>query len=188
MAGRPLPGNQRSLTGSGGNTLSAANRLAGKARTYLTFVLCGLLALILTAMVVLEATQVALRYGFGTGFIWTGDVSVLLMQWLAWIGAPALWLRRGHINIDLIDTLFGNKATQRLFRLLDGVMIAGALAILYFGLDVLAAFSLTEIPSLGLSGDVKYYPIMASACLLVVTGSINLMDQRSIDSSADSRP
>jgi TRAP-type C4-dicarboxylate transport system permease small subunit len=126
-------------------------------------------------MTSLEIVQVFLRYVAGSGFIWTGDVSVLLMQSLAWITAPALWLCRGHIAVELIGLTRDNQTKNRGAASLDALVVLAAVALLYYGQDALAAFANIDVPSLGTSGAVKYYPMMTGAVLLLASGALNLV-------------
>ena len=149
--------------------------LATQFRRLLFAVLCALSACILVMMTGLEIVQVFLRYVAGSGFIWTGDVSVLLMQSLAWATAPALWLCRGHIAVELIGLAPGGRSKRNLATILDALIVVAALALLWYGRDALAAFANIDVPSLGTSGAIKYFPMMAGAALLLSSGLLNLV-------------
>ncbi|GKX34115.1 MAG: hypothetical protein MnENMB40S_17330 [Rhizobiaceae bacterium MnEN-MB40S] len=146
--------------------------MAKRFHSLLTKALSIVLAALLLAMTLLEIVQVIMRYFAGSGFVWTGDVTVILMQSLAWIGAPALWLMRGHIAVELVS---GSGKPSLLAPVIDTGIVIGGLALLYYGQDALAAFANIDIPSLGMTGDIKYYPMMAGAFLIVVAGLLNLV-------------
>jgi TRAP-type C4-dicarboxylate transport system permease small subunit len=150
-------------------------RLAARIRSLLFAALCAVAACIMIAMTGLEIVQVFLRYVAGSGFIWTGDISVLLMQSLAWIGAPALWLCRGHIAVELIGLSRDDGARDHKAIILDILIVVAALALLHYGQDALAAFANIDVPSLGTSGSIKYYPMMTGAVLLLSSGLLNLV-------------
>ncbi|MBW8637858.1 TRAP transporter small permease subunit [Hoeflea sp. WL0058] len=158
--------------------------MAKRFHSLLTKTLSVMLAALLVAMTMLEIVQVIMRYFAGSGFVWTGDVTVILMQSLAWIGAPALWLMRGHIAVELISGS-GKGRASALALVVDAGIVAGGAALLYYGQDALAAFANIDIPSLGTTGDIKYYPMMAGALLLVIAGLLNLATGSRYTSASD---
>ena len=79
----------------------------------------------LAAMTLLTFVQVVLRYVFGTGFVWSLEVTQYLFAWLVLIGMSYGVRTQAHITIDAV--------TRRLPpRVARGVaMVALALALLY---------------------------------------------------------
>jgi TRAP-type C4-dicarboxylate transport system permease small subunit len=152
--------------------------LAAQARRRLAAVLRFMLGAILTALVCLDATQVVLRYLFLVGVAWGGDVATLLLFALAWLGAPLLWLSRGHISVDFVTALLGSRGRARLNATLDVVMIAGAGVLAAITVEAMEAYSLIDLPTLGTSAAVKYVPIFAGCALLALSGLINLLADR----------
>jgi C4-dicarboxylate transporter DctQ subunit len=60
----------------------------------------GLIALILAAMTILTFTQVVLRYGFNTGFVWQLEATTYMFSWLVMIGLSYCVRVRAHIGVD----------------------------------------------------------------------------------------
>ena len=65
----------------------------------------ALLALLLTAMILLASLQIALRHGFGVGVAWGDPLLRVLVLWLGLLGALAATRERHHINIDVVSRL-----------------------------------------------------------------------------------
>lgn len=131
-----------------------------------------IVAVVLIALITLETGQVLMRYVFLTGIAWGRDVITLMMFCLAWLGAPLLWLRAGHIVLQLplggaFDALSGHRAMNLLM-----LVAAPALAVITF--LAMQSFAFLDLPSLGTSAAVKFYPILAGAVLLVLAAAINL--------------
>lgn len=131
------------------------------------------LALTLVGLIALETSQVVMRYVFLTGMAWGRDVITLMMFVIAWLGAPLLWLKAGHITLNLVQDgrfyrLFGHT-TQNL------IMVVAAPALAIIGLQAMESFSFIDLPSLGTSAAVKFYPIVAGAILLFASSVINLV-------------
>ena len=131
------------------------------------------LAVTLVGLIALESGQVVMRYVFLTGMAWGRDVITLMMFVIAWLGAPLLWLRAGHIALDVVPDshffrLFGHR-TQNL------IMAVAAPALAIVGFEAMQSFSFIDLPSLGTSAAIKFYPILAGAVLLFAAAVINLV-------------
>lgn len=134
-----------------------------------------LLGALLLAMVLLDGSQVLMRYGFNTGITWGGDVASLLLLSLGWLGAPALWLSRSHIAVDLFP---GSALGGRVARAItDIAMIIGAAWLFHASLGALEAYSFIELPVLPVSASVKFLPITIGAALLALVALLNLLDR-----------
>lgn len=130
------------------------------------------LGAILIALISLEVVQVFLRYFLAEGLIWGRDVATLLLFCLAWIGAPLGWLNGNYIAVDLFA---GSRSGRRRAGIvLNLVMVAFAIALGVNTLQAIEAFSLIELPSLGVSAAVKFVPIIAGAALLILASLLNL--------------
>ena len=58
----------------------------------------------LAFMTVLTVVQVVLRYGFGTGFVWSLEVTTYTFAWLVLIGMSYGVRTEAHIAVDLITS------------------------------------------------------------------------------------
>jgi C4-dicarboxylate transporter DctQ subunit len=56
----------------------------------------------LTFMTVLTVVQVVLRYGFGTGFVWSLEATTYTFAWLVLIGMSYGVRTEAHIAVDLV--------------------------------------------------------------------------------------
>lgn len=70
----------------------------------------AVLVLILTAMILLAASQIVLRNFFGFGFIWADELLRMLVLWIAVAGAVAASRTDKHINIAVLDRFLPPKA------------------------------------------------------------------------------
>lgn len=92
----------------------------------------ALLAAILTTMVVLIFTNVALRYLFNSGIVFSEEVSRYLFVWLTFLGAVAVLADRGHQASDFLVNRLPVEARAALRRLSALVML-GAVALFGYG-------------------------------------------------------
>lgn len=130
------------------------------------------IGLCLVALVALDFWQVIQRYVLGVSWPWAGDLSIILLLALAWIGAGHLWLARGHIAVDLLP--FG----ARLLPLFDLVVLVGGALLLPLIWETMAAYSFIDLPALNVSGAVKYWPLLAGTGFLCVAAALMLVVRR----------
>jgi C4-dicarboxylate transporter DctQ subunit len=95
----------------------------------------GLLALLLTTMIVLAGTQILMRNLFDSGFVWIDPLLRVLVLWLGLIGATVATRHNKHIRIDLLSRYF-SRNTHRLIQVMVGQISAWTcLAIAWYGMD-----------------------------------------------------
>ncbi len=93
----------------------------------------ALLAVLLTAMILLAATQILLRNLFESGFVWIDPLLRVLVLWLGLIGAAVATRKNKHIRIDLLSRLF-ERNTHRLIQSIVGQVSAWTcLLVAWFG-------------------------------------------------------
>jgi TRAP-type C4-dicarboxylate transport system permease small subunit len=63
----------------------------------------AVLVIILTALILLAASQIVMRNFFNFGFIWTDEMLRMLVLWIAVAGAVAASRTDKHINIAILD-------------------------------------------------------------------------------------
>jgi C4-dicarboxylate transporter, DctQ subunit len=108
----------------------------------------GLIALLLAAMTLLTFTQVVLRYGFNSGFVWALEATTYLFGWLILFGISYCVRVHAHIGIDLLV-----KALPEAARRLVG-LTAIALCLLYAGLMAYGAWGYIErLMKLGITAE-----------------------------------
>jgi TRAP-type C4-dicarboxylate transport system permease small subunit len=146
-------------------------RLAGRAMVVLRQALgAGLLLLILLTLM-----QVALRYLFRNSIDWIEEISVVVLTWLAWVGAALLWLQRRHPAVDIVVGALSPAARRILHRLFDGIAIVVGVGLAVSTLGTIDAFAGIELAGLGIDSAVKYQPILAGGVGLALAGLVNLL-------------
>ena len=69
----------------------------------------AVLVTILTAMILLAASQIVMRNFFNFGFIWTDEMLRMLVLWIAVAGAVAASRTDKHINIAILDRFLPDR-------------------------------------------------------------------------------
>jgi len=110
------------VNAGGGSRLQRAGRLLARLED-------GILALLLTGMILLAVLQIFSRNLFSFGFVWGEPLLRTLVLWLALLGAMAATRDGNHIRIDLLSRFLPKRA-ERLLRRVTDLFSAGACALL----------------------------------------------------------
>ena len=86
----------------------------------------------LTFMTVLTVVQVALRYGFSTGFVWSLEATTYTFAWLVLIGMSYGVRTEAHIAVDLVTSRL-TPAGARLFAVIALVAALAYCALMIYG-------------------------------------------------------
>ena len=78
----------------------------------------------LTFMTVLTVVQVVLRYGFGSGFVWSLEATTYTFAWLVLIGMSYGVRTEAHIAVDLVTS----KLTPSGARVFASIALVASLA------------------------------------------------------------
>src|SRR5262245_21895988 len=106
----------------------------------------------LAFMTVLTVVQVVLRYGFGTGFVWSLEVTTYTFAWLVLIGMSYGVRTEAHIAVDLLTSRLSPSGT----RVAAAIALVAALA--YCALMIYAS-SLFVDPLMTLGTNARDIPL-----------------------------
>ena len=134
------------------------------------------MAAILLALVSLDAAQVTLRYLLGAGWPWAGDLAVILLLSLAWIGAGHLWWTGAHVAVDLLTDRPRLRAGLR--AVFGVTVVAGGIALVPMTARAMAAYGLIDLPALPLPASAKYLPVAVGASYAVLAAALRLAAPR----------
>ena len=143
-------------------------------RRYLTRGLTPLIGASLLVMLLLAFTQVVLRYAFAASLLWVEEVSVMLLSWMAWLGAIQLWLDQGHLVVDLLPARRAAGLRHGIAVGVNGLAIVGGIALAVVSTETLTAFGGIEMGSLEIDASIKYYPVVAGGVGLAAAGGLEL--------------
>ena len=95
----------------------------------------GLLALLLTLMIVLAGTQILMRNFFDSGFVWIDPLLRALVLWVGLVGATVATRHNKHIRIDLLSQYFRRNTVRLIEVVVSQVSAWTCLLVAWFGLD-----------------------------------------------------
>lgn len=91
----------------------------------------ALLAIILSAMIVLAFAQILMRNLFESGILWADPLLKVMVLWLGLLGALAATRERKHINIDVLSKLLPARG-RHILRALTTLFAAAVSALIAF--------------------------------------------------------
>lgn len=106
--------------------LDKAGRFLHRFETYL-------LAVLLTALLLMSVAQIVMRVFFDTGFIWAETVSRQGVLWLALLGALSATREKKHISIDALPRFLPAKIHQLVWTISQLAAAAITAALTWYG-------------------------------------------------------
>jgi TRAP-type C4-dicarboxylate transport system permease small subunit len=108
---------------------------------------CGILLVIITALVFLSAVARTIRYPIN----WAQDVSLLLFAWVVFFGADAALRKADFVNVDMLVLKFPKKLQNVLYLLWYGVIFVFIMVLIRYGIPLSIESSKRLFQTLGIS-------------------------------------
>ena len=122
----------------------------------------------LVAMTIIVSWQVFTRYVLNWSNAWTEPAAVLLMSWFIFRGAAVGIRENYHLGFDVLLYVLPKSSKRVLRSISDVVVIAFAIGMVWYGLQLVALGWPARLPSLGIPEGVKYLPIVAGGVLIIL--------------------
>jgi len=122
----------------------------------------------LVAMTIIVSWQVFTRYVLNWSNAWTEPAAVLLMSWFIFLGAAVGIRENYHLGFDVLLYVLPKSSKRVLRSISDVVVIAFAIGMVWYGLQLVALGWPARLPSLGIPEGVKYLPIVAGGVLIIL--------------------
>ncbi|MCH8561581.1 TRAP transporter small permease [Nesterenkonia sp. DZ6] len=134
----------------------------------LTRIELGFAGVMLLVILVLVFTQAAQRYTPFEGIAWTGEISRFGLAWMTFSVAGVLITLRGHIALEVVDTLPAPRLirTVQVLSLLIVAVIAIGLTMEAWGL--VQTQGALRSPVLGMSMALVYLPVLSGMVSTVI--------------------
>lgn len=140
-------------------------------------VLMSMIAIGLFSLTVLAVLQVVTRYFVDVTIIWIEEVSIYILSWMAAAGVPWMWLKEGHIRMDVLNIYLPQKVLNGmdLFINLMGIVMGAALVRTgWITIGVNKGYTLSII---GIDEGFRYYPLVFCGVLFAACAAIKLAEQ-----------
>jgi TRAP-type transport system small permease protein len=134
---------------------------------------------LLVSMVIIVTISVILRYIFKSPMIAAMNIATLLLVWLTFFGASALYKEKGHIALVFIKEKFPEKI-RRLVNMSVLVVITISLLI-----TVVQTFQLMKVQwaqkivAIGITRGILSVPVVIAMSLMIITTIKNILGELS---------
>jgi len=154
---RVLTGRERPWLSSSARFLTGVSNVA--------LYISGLFLVIMTAIVF---WQVFTRYVLNWSNSWTEISAMLLMSWFVFLGTAVGVRENFHLGFDVLLYILpkGSKAVLRTIS--DVVVIAFALGMVFYGIQLVRLQWAARMPALGIPEGIRYLPLVAGGVLIVL--------------------
>lgn len=123
---------------------------------------------ILLAFIGLATLQVGTRYLLGQQFIWTEELSSMLIIWLTFIGAAGVERRCGHIRVELAEDIFPPRVVRWLYGFFDLIIIFTLICIVIAGWKNMLEMAFLRSPALRIPWRYILLVVPAAATLMIL--------------------
>lgn len=126
----------------------------------------GLIVAAMLVMSVLYFVQVVFRYVLKLPLAWTGEVSVLAMLWLTFVGSAVLVRSEGFVSVPLLKLEGKAKTVASIFLDIFVTLILGLLT--YYAAFLALQSSGDVLPATGLPRALVYLAILSGALIMLL--------------------
>jgi TRAP-type transport system small permease protein len=128
-------------------------------------------ALLLLAVLLVVAAQVAARYLLGLPMPWAEELTRLLFVWLVMIGAT----RARHLRIDMIEGPLGPRGRRALRLGTAALSVLLLLVLVHYGRAMIELTAYDRYTALGLSVQYLYWSVVVGAALWALLVVLDLV-------------
>ena len=122
----------------------------------------------LVAMSLIVLWQVFVRFVLNWGQAWTELTAILIMSWFIFLGAAVGVRENYHLGFDVLLYVLPRGSKKILRTISDVAVIAFAVGMVVYGSDLIRLQWNERMPGLGISGAVRYLPLVAGGVLIVL--------------------
>jgi TRAP-type C4-dicarboxylate transport system permease small subunit len=122
----------------------------------------------LVAMSLIVLWQVFLRFVLNWNNSWTELTAVLIMSWFIFLGAAVGVRENYHLGFDVLLYVLPEGSKKVLRTISDVVVLAFAIGMIVYGIDLMRLQWGERMPALGISGAFRYLPLAAGGVLIAL--------------------
>ncbi len=127
-----------------------------------------ILALILTAMLIVVSAQVWYRFVLNDPLAWSEELARYLFVWISFLGSAVGVRMQVHLGIDLIDKILSPKG-RRIMTLAVNLLIQIFLVVvIYWGIRILKVVQFQKSASMGIPMTYPYLAVPVGSGLMLI--------------------
>ena len=122
----------------------------------------------LVAMTGIVLWQVFVRFVLNWGQAWTELSSIMIMSWFIFLGAAVGVRENYHLGFDVLLYVLPKGSKKVLRTISDAVVLAFAVGMIVYGIQLMQLQWNERLPGLGISGAFRYLPLASGGVLIVL--------------------
>jgi TRAP-type C4-dicarboxylate transport system permease small subunit len=122
----------------------------------------------LVAMSVIVLWQVFVRFVLNWGQAWTELSAIMIMSWFIFLGAAVGVRENYHLGFDVLLYVLPKGSKKILRTISDVFVLAFAIGMIVYGIDLMRLQWNERMPGLGISGAFRYLPLATGGVLIVL--------------------
>ena len=122
----------------------------------------------LVVMSLIVLWQVFVRFVLNWNNSWTELTAILIMSWFIFLGAAVGVRENYHLGFDVLLYVLPKGSKKVLRTISDVVVLAFAVGMIVYGIDLMRLQWNEKLPGLGISGAFRYLPLAAGGVLIVL--------------------
>lgn len=122
----------------------------------------------LVVMSLIVLWQVIVRFILNWNNSWTELTAIMIMSWFIFLGAAVGVRENYHLGFDVLLYVLPKGSKRVLRTISDAVVIAFAIGMIIYGIDLMKLQWGEKMPALGISGAFRYLPLVAGGVLITL--------------------
>jgi TRAP-type C4-dicarboxylate transport system permease small subunit len=122
----------------------------------------------LVAMSLVVLWQVFVRFVLNWNNSWTELTAIMIMSWFIFLGAAVGVRENYHLGFDVLLYVLPKGSKKILRTISDVAVLAFAVGMIVYGIDLMRLQWEEKMPSLGISGAFRYLPLAAGGVLIAL--------------------
>ncbi|MCG8565952.1 MAG: TRAP transporter small permease [Desulfobacterales bacterium] len=136
-------------------------------------ILNWVLAVIMTAMLIVVSAQVWYRFVLNNPLAWSEELARYLFVWISFLGSAAGIRMNVHLGIDLIDKILSPRG-RKIMTLIVNLAIQIFLAVvIYWGIKILNVVQFQKSASMGIPMTYPYLAVPVGSALMLLNSIRN---------------
>ncbi len=133
---------------------------------------------LLALMVIIVFLNVILRYGFGSGIVWSEEISLIIVIWFTFF-AMALGVKEQlHININILPKSLPSKFHLSLYLFKQVTQLIISVLMVYYGILLTINGAKSFLPVTGLSNAITYLPVPISGFFIIIFSVVSILNMK----------
>lgn len=153
--------------------MDTITKILDKIEKYMTNI-TSVMIIILTLLI---SFQVFIRYVLNTGQFWIQELSVMMMMWIAFLGAAAAVWDNSHIGLNFVVESFPISLKVWTRVLNDFIILVFSVLFFNYGLTLISKTMGGTLSALGFSIGYTYIIIPVSAFLMALFSIVKIINR-----------